>query len=365
MPAEPSLADTSRPMSALRVLDLFCGAGGLTQGFDDADGYRTVQAVEMDPVAAATYGANFGPDIVRVGPIHGWLRESSVPEVDVVIGGPPCQGFSTLGRQDAEDMRNELWREYAQTIVRARPRYFVLENVGAFLRSSQFQQLRAATKRGGTLADYDFDAAILNAADYGAAQARCRTILIGYHRDLAAPGLPPTTHRGRHVPLSEALRYVRRGVAATDLPDRTVLVAGRPQPGRFTSRELHIGRTYSSVSLARIRSIPPGGNRLDIPMGLRPPCWRNHLSGSLDVMGRLRLDRPSVTIRTEFWKPEKGRYLHPTEDRAITHFEAARIQGFPDDYLWVGSKTAIGRQIGNAVPIPLARAIAKHLTDQR
>ena len=81
-------------------------------------------------------------------------------------------------------------------------------------------------------------------------------------------------------------------------------------------------------------------------------------------MGRLSLDRPSVTIRTEFWKPEKGRYLHPTEDRAITHFEAARIQGFSDDHLWIGSKAAIGRQIGNAVPVPLARAIAEHLADQ-
>lgn len=81
-------------------------------------------------------------------------------------------------------------------------------------------------------------------------------------------------------------------------------------------------------------------------------------------MGRLHWDRPSVTIRTEFWKPEKGRYLHPVEDRAITHFEALRIQGFPDDFKWVGSKDAIGRQIGNAVPIPLGHAIAQHLVGQ-
>ena len=84
----------------------------------------------------------------------------------------------------------------------------------------------------------------------------------------------------------------------------------------------------------------------------------------MDVMGRLRLDRPSVTIRTEFWKPEKGRYLHPTEDRALTHLEAARVQGFSDAHRWVGSKAAIGRQIGNAVPIPLGRAIAAHLAAQ-
>ena len=84
-----------------------------------------------------------------------------------------------------------------------------------------------------------------------------------------------------------------------------------------------------------------------------------HTSGSGDVMGRMVWEKPSVTIRTEFFKPEKGRYLHPTEHRAITHFEAARLQGFPDDYLWVGSKVDIARQIGNAVPLPLGRALGE------
>lgn len=361
MPAPPTTAKAGRYLPEMRLLDLFCGAGGLTQGFHKVDGFRTVRAVEHDPVAAATYAANFGENIVHIGAIGGWLDEGDVPPVDVVIGGPPCQGFSTLGRQDAEDERNKLWEEYARTITLAKPKYFILENVGAFLRSRQYSDLVEATSPGGILADYAVEADVLNAADYGAAQARRRTIVIGHHRDLAAPGMPEPTHAGNHVPLRQALLYVRREVRRTELPDRWVEVAGRLQPGRFTSRELHVDRTYTSVSMARIRSIPAEGNRFDIPLHLRPACWRNHTSGSMDVMGRLRLDRPSVTIRTEFYKPEKGRYLHPTEDRALTHFEAARIQGFPDDYRWVGSKTAIGRQIGNAVPIPLARAIAKHL----
>lgn len=358
-------APSSQPrQSHLSVLDLFCGAGGFTAGFHAAGGFRTVRAVEMDPVAAASFAATFGDGIVRVAGIGAWLVEDDVPSVDVVVGGPPCQGFSTLGRQDVEDVRNELWRDYAYTIVRAEPRYFVLENVGAFVTSGQFADLRAATGPGGVLAAYDFDAAVLNAADFGAAQARRRTIVIGHHRDLPAPGMPTPTHAGRHVPLSGALRYVRREVTRTELPERYVVVGGRAQPGQFTTRELHVGRTYTSTSMARIRSIPSGGNRFDIPIHLQPACWRDHTTGSMDVMGRLRLDRPSVTIRTEFWKPEKGRYLHPTEDRALTHFEGARIQGFPDDHRWVGSKTAIGRQIGNAVPIPLGRAIAAHLATQ-
>ena len=105
-------------------------------------------------------------------------------------------------------------------------------------------------------------------------------------------------------------------------------------------------------------------NRFDLPDDLKAPCWRTHTKGSGDVMGRLWWDRPSVTIRTEFWKPEKGRYLHPEQDRAITHYEAALLQGFSPLRKWVGTKTSIGRQIGNAVPVPLARAIARHLADQ-
>ena len=120
-------------------------------------------------------------------------------------------------------------------------------------------------------------------------------------------------------------------------------------------------RFFTQLSLNRYRSIPPGGNRFDIPYHLLAPCWRTHRTGSGDVMGRLFWDKPSVTIRTEFYKPEKGRYLHPTEDRPITHLEAARLQGFPDDYMWFGSKHSIARQIGNAVPLDLGEALGCHI----
>lgn len=363
-----SLSSSSQPSTdeegqhLATVLDLFSGAGGVTQGFHASGAFRTVQAVEMDPQAAASYAATFG-GIVHVRAISDWLANCDVPSVDVVVGGPPCQGFSTLGKQDAEDERNALWHDYALTIVRAKPRYFVLENVGAFLRSRQFADLRAATEPGGLLADYDFEAGVLNAADFGAAQARRRTILIGHHRDLPAPGLPAPTHLGRHVTLRSVLGGVARRVETTDLPaERWTVVEGRRVPGPFATSELHVGRTYTELSEKRFRSIPVGGNRFDIPEALLSPCWVKHKTGSADVMGRLSWDKPSVTIRTEFFKPEKGRYLHPDEHRALTHLEAALIQGFPDSHRWVGSKTSIARQIGNAVPIPLGRAIAAHLS---
>lgn len=352
-----------KAQKSLKVLDLFSGAGGLTAGFAVADSFRTVRAVEMDPQAAASYRATFG-DVVDVMSVGDWLRESDVPEVDVVTGGPPCQGFSSLGKRSLEDVRNLLWRDYADAIVRSSPKYFVLENVTTFISSPQFTKFLNATRGNGRLRSYTFRAAVLNAADFGAPQARKRAIVIGWHRDLPDPGMPTPTHAGRHQTVGGALQGVPRSPVNVHLPRRFIELQGKRVPGAFSTEELHVGRTYEPQSLARIRCIPPGGNRFDLPKKLQSSCWQNHPSGSADVMGRLRHDRPSVTIRTEFFKPEKGRYLHPTEDRAITHLEAALLQGFPLTHRWVGSKVAIARQIGNAVPIPLGTAIAKHLAAQ-
>lgn len=351
--------------TALTVLDLFAGAGGLTEGFDSAGGFRSVAAVELDRDAAASYQATF-PDVeVHTMTVHSWLGGGSVPQVDVVVGGPPCQGFSLLNRREEEDTRNLLWQDYARVIVAAQPAYFVLENVATFLKSSQLADLRAATGPDGPLADYSFDARVLNAADYGAPQARRRTILIGHHRDLPPPGLPKASHVDRHRTVRWALRNVRPVVSGQDLPGVvTTTPDGTRRPGVFRTVQLHLGRRYEPVSERRIAAIPLGGNRFDLPDDLKAPCWVKHTKGSGDVMGRLWWDRPSVTIRTEFWKPEKGRYLHPEENRAITHYEAALLQGFSPTRKWVGTKTSIGRQIGNAVPISLGQAIAKHIARQ-
>jgi DNA (cytosine-5)-methyltransferase 1 len=346
---------------SITILDLFAGAGGLTQGFYAASPrYVTERAVEFEPAAAASFAATFG-DKVYAGPIQDWLINEPVPEVDVVIGGPPCQGFSQLGKQDPEDVRNALWQPYAHALSRAKPRYFVVENVPAFGKSQQLQDFRDATAKGGLIEDYDFQWHVLNSADYGAPQARKRAILIGHRKDVAFPGFPLPTHIGRHRTVRHALKGVEKRVTATLLPSRSTLYAGRTFAGPFRTSELHLSRDYAELSLNRFVNIPVGGNRFDLPPELKAACWKKHETGSADVMGRLHWDKPSVTVRTEFFKPEKGRYLHPTEHRAITHLEAAKLQGFPDDRLWVGSKTAIAKQIGNAVPTALGRAIATQL----
>lgn len=345
----------------VRVLDLFSGAGGLTAGLHEASKhFRTVGAVEFDEAAAASYRANYG-DVVYAGRIEDWLKERQVPEVDLIIGGPPCQGFSTLGKQDVEDVRNTLWQKYAETIILAHPKYFVVENVASFLRSPQFRDFEKSTEPGGVLSAYTFKGTVLNAADYGAAQARKRAVLIGHHRDLPFPGWPPASHATKHRTVGDILKDVPPEWDSIDLPDRVVKVGKKELPGIFRTTELHVGRYYSPLSMKRFICIPPGGNRFDLPPDLLCDAWRNHASGSADVMGRLHWDRPSVTIRTEFHKPEKGRYLHPFANRALTHYEAALLQGFDKKHRWVGSKISIARQIGNAVPIPLGASIGKHL----
>ncbi|MCA0437603.1 MAG: DNA cytosine methyltransferase [Actinobacteria bacterium] len=357
-PPPASGQDSQGPMT---VLDLFAGAGGFSEAFRQA-GFDIVGAVEFDRAAAATYAANFGP-IVAAMPIQEWLATGDVPQVDVVVGGPPCQGFSQLGLQDPEDERSKLWSEYVETVLRARPKYFVLENVGAFTKAPEYGGLSAEVGPDGRLQHYRFIATVLNAADYGAAQARRRAIFIGYRKDLPQVTLPPATHAAEPVTVRQAFarRKVRRRVEYVDLA--LVVQSKRPDglPGPYTSRQLHVDRLYSTVSKARFRCIPPGGNRHDLPIELQAPCWRGFTKGASDVMGRLHWDKPSVTIRTEFTKPEKGRYLHPSEDRALTLYEGAVLQGFPDSYKWVGSRTDIARQIGNAVPIDLGRAIAEQL----
>jgi DNA (cytosine-5)-methyltransferase 1 len=359
------------PEVVVRTLDLFAGAGGLTTGLSLTAGMAVdpVWAVEFDEAAAATYTLNHGGriegggvagDVAYAGPIQDWLAEVDPGEVDLVVGGPPCQGFSTLGKQDVDDERNFLWRKYAEAVRRSTPRYFVLENVPAFLSSPQWDVFRTELE-SGLLADYDIEFDILNAADYGAVQARKRVIVMGHRKDQHAPGMPVKTHERRHRRLEEIFLHIPDQVDRVGIPDGTVRYGGRTHPGPFSTRQLHFGRSYTPLSLARFAHIPVNGNRFDLPDALLAPCWRKHRSGTGDVMGRLHLDKPSVTIRTEFFKPEKGRYLHPTEDRVITHYEAAMIQGFPEDYQWVGTREEIARQIGNAVPIPLGQAIGRQL----
>jgi DNA (cytosine-5)-methyltransferase 1 len=341
----------------------------MTAGFF-RHGFEPVMSVEWNLHAAATYAANFGEGHAFCGDIGDALK-GEIPEADVVIGGPPCQGFSSLGSRDVNDPRNQLWKRYLQVIERANPKVFVLENVDRFKSSAEFQLLLEEA-RNGLISDYELSWGLLLAADYGVGQRRLRTIVIGSR--IGKIELPKPTHAKAPtgqlrpwVTVRERIGELPERLSTTLLPKATATFFGETVPGPFKSAELHFGRNPTELSLRRYDCVPPGGGRFDLPDELLPDCWRNKPTGTTDVMGRMRWDAPSLTIRTEFFKPEKGQYLHPQWDakdprkrvnRVITHLEAARIQDFPDSFVWCGSKTEIARQIGNAVPVGLAAAVA-------
>ncbi len=359
---EPTVASdrTGSEREPITTIDLFAGAGGLSLGFHLADlGFLPVFAVEHEPAAARTFERNFGCEVFA-----GDIENSPVyPDADVIIGGPPCQGFSPLGR-DRDDLSrahlNGLWKHFLDAVRTVRPRAFVIENVREFQRSAQFAELLRLLDSDPDLMDYTPAYGVLNAADYGVPQNRLRGILVAvrdHEGDLPWP--PPPTH-GPESP--EGLPYVTVREAIDDLPRRTS--GFDPLIAEDGAQHLHFGRRPTRKSLERYAAIPPGGNRFDLMRNrpdITPACWANKPTGTTDVMGRLWWDRPSATIRTEFFKPEKGRYLHPTEDRVISHREGARLQSFPDWYIFEGTKIEIARQIGNAVPPLLGRAIAEYV----
>lgn len=344
----------------------------MTAGFKP-QGFDPVLSVELNLAAAATYAANFGERHTFWGDIDEALK-GDIPEADVVIGGPPCQGFSNLGSRDVNDPRNKLWKRYLQVVERANPKVFVIENVERFKSSAEYQLLLDEAENG-LLSDYELSPGVLLAADYGVAQRRPRTIIIGSR--VGKIELPSATHAkvptGRLKPWStvrERISGLPLQPMTTSLPESQTTFFGRRVAGQFKSPDLHFGRNPREMSLLRYDCIPPGGGRFDLPDELLPDCWRNKATGTTDVMGRMRWDAPSLTIRTEFFKPEKGQYLHPQWDpdnprrranRVITHYEAALLQDFPETFVWCGSKIEIAKQIGNAVPVGLASAVAKQI----
>ena len=351
-----------------RLIDLFSGAGGLSLGFTSEFGhdFEHVWANDQDEAAAETYRLNIGPctpdDIIEV------LKSEQIPAADVVVGGPPCQGFSLLNKNKETDPRKQLWRPFIEVVLRSGAEVFVMENVPQLKDSPEHEDIvREAEKLGFNIASD-----ILSAADYGVPQRRHRFFIIGCrfaHPNLVFP--PRRTHYNASNGVMRSLFKINGDYVDNPEPWQTVrdVISDLPDPEgteiRFNEEpplNLHFGRSPTSLSVKRYRAVPKEGmNRFDLQRrapDLTPACWIRKTSGGTDLFGRLWWDRPAFTIRTEFFKPEKGRYLHPVKHRPITHREAARLQTFPDEFQFHGSKTEIAKQIGNAVPPLLAARVA-------
>lgn len=316
----------------MKSIELFCGAGLMGEGFTRF-GFETIYAADLDENAIASYNRNLKRKVAEVRDVSKVRKDI---RCDIIIAGPPCQGFSTLGKRDKKDARNKLslllldWAQYSKAKI------VVIENVPQFLSSPYHRTL---IKDFGKLG-FENISWVLNASDYGAPQHRKRSFTI-----FSRIGLP------------EAPIHAKRKRVVEDAFDGLNPIAD--------ADGMHSAPTPSELALERIRLIPPNGSKIDlmkIAPHLCPDSWFKLGNQAVDVWGRMNLKEPANTIRCCFWNPSKGRYIHPTEDRVITLREGARLQGVPDKWQFVGSRTSIARQIGNGVPIPLAEAVAKSVS---
>lgn len=331
------------------AVDAFAGAGGFSLGLRQA-GWNVVAAFDNDPVAVATYERNLGSDI-RLLDADQDDAQALVNAlgldgagIDLLVGGPPCQGFSLQRRGDRTDARNALVLRFVDLIVEMQPASFVMENVPA-VTSTRGQHLVRALAETTSEIGYRTHIATLDAADYGVAQRRRRTFFVGIYGDGDFEWPTPTAH-GSPRTVAEALE----GLPSPPLD-------GTPHPDVANHyREARL----SALNRERIRHVPPGGGRAHLPSHLQLAC---HQSGHrhLDTYGRLAWDEPAVTITARFDSFTRGKFGHPEEDRSITLREGARLQGFPDDFVFDGTREDGARLIGNAVPPPVAQELGAQI----
>lgn len=331
------------------VVDCFAGAGGLSLGLQ-MSGLEVVEAFDSDQASADTYRRNIGEHILVecAENLTGsrLLQAAGISTCDVVAGGPPCQGFSRQRRGSDDDGRNDLVFEFLRLVLEIAPTMFVMENVSAIAGPRGRVYLAEFTRRA-LLAGYRLHSKILDAADYGVPQRRKRFILVGeIDNGVDYFEFPP--------PIRDR-RTVRDAIG--DLP-----APGSPAGMRIANHEPD---NISEINRLRISYVPPGGGREYIPEHLRLPCHRVSVdrAGHRNVYGRLHWDEPAATITTKCNSFTRGKFAHPDENRNITMREAARLQSFPDDFVFVGDKVAVAHQIGNAVPPELARYLGHSIVD--
>ena len=341
-----------------RVIDLFAGVGGLSLGFEKK-GFDVVLANEYDASIATSYIANHKNTKMIVGDITSLDLEDTFGKlagtIDVVIGGPPCQGFSQKGqRKTIHDERNFLFKYYVAVVELVKPRYFVMENVpnllsaeGGFFKNEIVELFNSM--------GYSLNMGVLNAADYGVPQNRRRAVIIG-KKDGNAPELPDPTNKSVTVwdAISD-LAYLESGEGKEEQEYKYPAESDYEKMLRKDSSKLfnHIATKHSPLALERLALIPPNAGREVLP--------EEHLTKSIysGTWTRMKKDEISVTITTRFDTPSSGKFTHPFLNRAITVREAARIQSFPDNFHFVGNKGSQMKQVGNAVPPLLAAAIAE------
>jgi DNA (cytosine-5)-methyltransferase 1 len=350
-----SALQKQRSSKGLTAIDLFCGAGGLSLGLRNS-GYEIVAALDNDEVATKSYSASLGPHVLTT-PIEEVSGQDllkkyglSRGECTILAGGPPCQGFSLQRRGSRKDPRNELVLQFVRMIEEIKPRFFLMENVGALMTKHGAPFLRQLSLRASKL-NYTIHTAVLNAAHFGVPQVRKRAFLVGEY--------DPKFRQYFRFPdlITPASRTVREAIG--DLPSPPADGSCHPQfANHFREARL------AAINLERIKHVPPGGGRIHLPDHLQLDCHRNNPDHRhMDVYGRLAWDEPSVTLTARFDSFTRGRFAHPEEHRSLTIREGARLQTFPDWFEFAGNREEGARQVGNAVPPLLAEALGSAIAE--
>jgi DNA (cytosine-5)-methyltransferase 1 len=345
-----------------RFLDLFCGIGGLSIGLQRS-GMSPVGGIDNWAEARNTFERNHPgvkfllADIEMIGlnRIEGeFATEAGV--IDVVVGGPPCQGFSTVGKRDQGDPRNLLWRSFFDLVKEIRPAYVVIENVEGL------NVMRKGAVREGILADfngigYGMKARLLRAADYGVPQLRKRMVFLGWLDGLVEPDFPrpssapPVTVADAIFDLP-SLESAESKTAYESAPTTAYQIARRKDCFELHNHE---AANHSAGLIEVLSHIPDGGNRKSIPDGLQPK------SGFHNSYARLASWKPAIAVTSNMRKPSSARATHPNQHRGLTVREGLRLQSFDDDFVVLGSRTSQYLQVGNAVPPLLALAVGREV----
>jgi len=349
-----------------KSIDLFSGAGGLSFGLEQS-GIKTVLAVEIEKYFCQSYEHNHPECIVLNNDINNinftdLLNTHGINDIDLVCGGPPCQGFSTVGKKNETDKRNSLFWQFLRIVEEVNPKVVLFENVSGFKKLYQGVAYNTLVDELIKL-NYKVTSEILNAADYGAPQLRKRTVVVGVQDSLNFT-FPPITHSKNETFFTK--KYLTLTDAISDLPklDSSQTRSKYLDFKTRYQRELRDGQTlltehnssnYGERMKKIMRLVPKNGSVKDLPDELRPrKCFGN-------TYARLDASKPSPTITRNFGTPSSSRCIHPTQNRALSTREGARLQGFPDSYNFFGSKTSKNLQIGNAVPIALAKALGTEI----
>jgi len=355
-----------KPSDALKGIALFSGCGGMTLGFEAA-GFNLVGHVEIADSANKIYAENFknskllGTDICDISDkdLEEWI--TTYGSIDIIVGGPPCQGFSLAGKRNPEDERNKLYKQYVRIVSKLRPKVFVMENVAVMTSMTDTNGELFINKIEEEFSEqgYTLKKKIVNAFEYGVPQSRERIILVGVRDDL-----------GKKFEFDETEYTYELGDKQLRLPSslKKKALTFRDATGDLESLEngewsaadpLHWAIVHPKHVIAWLKDVPEGHSAHEnSDPALRPP------SGFNTTYKRNSWDEPSSTISTNFSMISGCRNVHPVDTRSLTIREAARVQSFPDEFIFVGNWGDIRKAIGNAVPPILAKKIAIEILEQ-